>query len=70
MHLYVYVGLYYRGYDEEVVEVRSAREVWASVSFLNSSICLFMYNCRGYGVATISELLQIIGLFCRISSLL
>jgi len=40
-------------------------------------VCLFLWLCRsvlvcfyGYGVATISRLLKIVGLFCRIQTLL
>jgi len=40
------------------------------VCVLHVCVCLCMYLCLCYGVATISRLLKIIGLFCRISSLL
>jgi len=36
--------------------------------YLSLSTC--MHACRGYGMATISRLLKIIGLFCRIQDLL
>ena len=31
---------------------------------------MFFFMCASYGVATISRLLKIVGLFCRISSFL
>jgi len=40
-----------------------------AVNMCSCNVYPFAYVYDGYGVATISRLLKIIGLFCRISSL-
>ena len=50
-----------RSKEEHAVCVWVGGWVWVSVAFR---------DCSKYGAATISRLLNIIGLFCRISSLL
>jgi len=58
-------GVYVRTYMHDKEMLKSAWCVFARV-------CLVWTVCMDimYGVATISRLLKIIGLFCRISSLL
>jgi len=64
--------IYTHIYTEYIFQARRMQYVYIH-TYINIYVYIYTYTCKWtctYGVATISRLLKIIGLFCRISSLL